>query len=123
MKQIYLKIIKKEFPEISISAGILHEIGMIDFREGNETSCSHEEIGGYVLKWWGIPKPIIDCAIYHHSPSDAPIENRELVYIVHLADYYAWKSLGSNSNKLDQKAFEAIGTDQKGFEERVIDCL
>jgi YesN/AraC family two-component response regulator len=123
MKQIYQEIMKKEFPDISISSGILHDIGMIDFREGNETICNHEEIGGYILKWWGIPKPIVDCAFYHHSPSEAPTENRELVYIVHLADHYAWKILGNNMNKLEINAFEAIGTDQINFEKIIIDCL
>jgi YesN/AraC family two-component response regulator len=123
MREIYQKILKKEIPEISISAGILHNIGMIDFQDDNETICTFEEIGGYVLKWWGIPKPIIDCALYQHSPTDAPTENRELVYILHIADFYAWKRLGNNNNKLDFDAFEAIGTDQKNFEEIVIDSL
>ena len=121
IKKIYLKIMETECPEISISAGMLHDIGMIDFRDGDESNCTHEEIGGLVLKWWAIPKPIVDCALYHHKPTEAPDENRELVYIVHLADYYAWQILGSNFGKLEQKAFEVLGTDQKKFEKSVLD--
>ena len=72
---------------------------------------SHEELGGYLLDLWGLPYPIIEAALYHHDPMNPNIINQELVKAVHLANYYAWKSMDylKYDNYLNKEVFESFG--------------
>jgi HD-like signal output (HDOD) protein len=72
---------------------------------------SHEELGGYLLDLWGLPYPIIEAALYHHDPMNPNIINQELVKAVHLANYYAWKSMDylKYDNYLNKEVFDSFG--------------
>lgn len=113
---IYAEIMKKPTPEIALSAGMLHNIGMIPCFDTKDTCGDCGEISGLILQWWQLPAPIIESAMYCHSPFLSTPEHRELVCVIHLADYYAWKQLNKNFGKLEQKAFQVIGTSQLELE-------
>ena len=124
---LHEKLLGKRLPDIYASAGLLHDIGKIVFIsnfpdgysrliktintdrsksfvdiETEAFSVSHQEMGGYLLDWWELPLPIVEAALYHHSPGLEQIVNKELVSIVHIADYFVWELMGSNSmNSLD----------------------
>jgi len=102
---IYKSFMDKKIPNVFASAGLLHDIGTVimfthfgdsydeileqaskgDMEiinlEKEKYDVTHQELGGYLLNWWGIPLPIVETALYHHMPMDAKVINRELVSI------------------------------------------
>lgn len=90
-------------------AGILHDIGQlvmcssipemvkhiaIKTVEKEQTLCDaehsclsfdHSELGGALLKSWGIPQNIYDLVAHHHQPSQSQLYSREAT-IIHVAD-------------------------------------
>ena len=44
---------------------------------------SHYEIGAYLLRWWEMPYPIIETALYHGNPTDKNVINNEIVFFRH----------------------------------------
>lgn len=135
----YEKLLGKRLPDTHMSAGLLHDIGKIalfnnfgekyrsvikimDKHEGisiieaekEMMSISHQEIGGYLLNWWDLPQPIIETSLFHHQPLDDRIMNKELVCIVHIADYYSWERLDNNIfSNLNKGTFEFLGISEE----------
>lgn len=116
--QIHEKLIGKRIPEHYSTAGLLHNIGKMIFlkcftrkydklfqtieKNPNLSFCqlekdtfgvTHEEVGAYLLQWWEIPNSVVEAALYHHKPLSSCSMNREIVSIVHVANYYSWKVL------------------------------
>ncbi|WP_430883738.1 HDOD domain-containing protein [Fusibacter sp. JL216-2] len=123
MNAIYQKCLFKKVPNMFASAGLLRDIGRViiyqyfmeEFKEAlnimkenpnksiveieNETiGVDHQKIGGYLLNWWEIPVPIIEAALFHHDPLNDAVMNKELVCVVHIANYYSWKMLDDQSS-------------------------
>ncbi len=129
------------FPEIAGDAfigGILHDIGIqlivkyfpqefqlifSNLREDkkfleceiNTLGMSHQEIGAFLLKKWNLPNSITDCVLYHHLPHNSN-ENKELVAIVHLADFItnefrSAKGYWDQGIQLDTHNCDALGFD------------
>jgi len=92
------------------TAGVLHDVGkfvllntynypqniillteekMIDNYEAEMElySCTHSDIGAYLLGLWGFPLTIIEAVSYHHNPSLLGKEQLTLATIVHIADF------------------------------------
>ncbi|WP_274600532.1 HDOD domain-containing protein [Clostridium beijerinckii] len=81
---------------------------------------NHQEIGGYLLRWWDIPFPIVESAIYHHEPFHENVINKQIVYVVHIAGKYAWDILKETSlMDFDEKVFWELGIDKYIFEKRL----
>lgn len=115
MQFIYEKFLGKKVSNDIYSAGLLHNIGVamllkvynndyitvlkimdeegryIIQEENNAFNVNHQEVGAYLIRWWDLPFPIVEAALYHHNPLDPRIIHTELVYVVHIAQYYAWK--------------------------------
>lgn len=132
---IYEELLGRKLPESVSTAGLLADVGLVlmlkqylpkymemlgtfNPKEGKSLAdleyarlgISHREIGGYLLDWWDIPFPIVECALFHHAPLASPVINRELVAVVHLADYYAWQAAGkSYVPEPDAGVFEFLG--------------
>ncbi|MCH4886926.1 response regulator [Acidaminobacter sp. JC074] len=109
---IYSECLKKPIPGIFASAGLLHDIGKVvlyhnyeDYRNiidlASETGISineyekvlfgvtHQDLGAYLLNLWGLPFAYVESSMHHDKPMDHRIINKELVAVVHLANYYA----------------------------------
>lgn len=142
---IYEEILNKKLANLYKSAGLLHDIGWVvllknynekyqevvnNFKYNSDTSisesekrlfgCSHEEIGGYLLDWWGLPYPIVESALFHNVPLDPNIINKELVSIVHISSYYSWDLINGNSffeKKLDENVFDILDIPKAKFDE------
>lgn len=139
---IYEKLLHKKLPATSSTAGLLYDVGRLILLQyfpkayqvvtdqaqntGNASisdvertilNVSHEEMGGFLLNWWGMPQPIVEAAMFHHTPFDVRIINRELVGVVHIADYFSWQCLGEGILPfLDINIFASLGINQQECE-------
>lgn len=130
--ELYSELLNKKIPEYYSTAGLLHDIGKVVFfkiynneyddmyrladkepliditrLEKEKFNVSHEELGGYLLQWWDIPYAIVEATLYHHNPMLSTDANRELVSMLHLADYYSWQVMKSKYiPKLHKEVFE-----------------
>lgn len=137
---IYEKFLKKKLPETCLSAGLLHNIGILTMNheltdkyistdnicdnllklEKEEFGVTHQEVGGYLLSWWELPFPIVEAALFHHNPFDDAILNKELVLSVHIAQKYAWEFLNEPIiTPFYPETFVALKIEQYEFEERL----
>lgn len=115
MQFIYEKFLGKKVSNDIYSAGLLHNIGVamllkvyqenyievlklmdqeghfIIHEENTHFNVNHQEVGAYLIRWWDLPFPIVEAALYHHNPLDPRVINVELVYVVHIAQFFAWK--------------------------------
>jgi HD-like signal output (HDOD) protein len=81
---------------------------------------THSEIGGYLLKWWEIPYPIVEAAIFHHNPFNENVIDKELLCIVHLAEHYSAKVIYMDSNINDiEECFKYLNIDKNVFETKI----
>jgi len=147
---IYQRCLNKRLPNVYASAGLLHDIGriiLLRFFEKNYESVleqissgdsktmshveteligfNHQQVGGYLLSWWEIPVPIVEAALYHHTPMEESIINKELVQVVHIANYYSWAVLGEEKFKegLNLGVFSALKLDQQRVEDEITQNL
>lgn len=141
---IYEKLLHKKLSENEASAGLLHNIGIVlllklypekyieIFHRAEKENTSllqieeeflnvtHQQTGGYLLRWWELPHPIIEAALYHHTPFASGIINHELIYAVNIAQHYAHIILKNQlSDTLDPRVFHALGIIQSQFEEEI----
>ncbi len=138
---LYEKFYRKKLLEIEGNAGLLHNIGcafLIKHRhadymaikkralqesvfdsdlERENLGFTHCEAGGYLLSWWDLPYPIVECALYHHTPFDKRIINKELVMSVHLAQKYACDFiLEKPTEGFYPEVYEALSVDRDKFD-------
>ncbi len=142
---IYENCLNKKLPDSCQSAGLLHNVGVVFFLKFNPkayikildelftknadildmeramSGITHQEAGGYLLKWWDLPYPIVETALYHHSPSNPSIINKELVSAVHIAIRHAWKLLKNKNFTWDQDmaAYEILGIGEEEMNEHL----
>lgn len=143
---IYGKLLNKKLSESESSAGLLHNIGIVLLlkifpekyiqifhrAEKEKTSLlqieqeslhvTHQQAGGYLLKWWELPYPIVEAALYHHTPFATGIINKELIYVVNIAQHYASIILKNQvSDDFDPAVFRALGITQSQLEQEICD--
>ncbi len=109
---LFRYLLDKEVPKTHTTAGLFHDLGRvflvkyfggnyphkrpkenqtISAQEKESLGIDHSEMGAFLLNCWELSLPIIEAAMYHHHPLDENIIHKELVAIVHLADYFAHK--------------------------------
>lgn len=139
--QFHKSLLGKNIPQTAASAGVLLGVGLMallnhfpdKYRQISQTlklnqdlslhdveqeviGTTHHDVGGYLLEWWGLPQPLIECVLFHHDPFNECVTDNKLVAIVHLANYYSLHILDpNNSEKLDDRALRL-------FEITVNDC-
>jgi HD-like signal output (HDOD) protein/CheY-like chemotaxis protein len=131
---IYSELLGRQVPDTHQTAALLNDIGLLmglhyfpeqyerivrEFVQGKEMDftglekailgISHQQFGGYLLNWWGLPYSIVETALFHHQPLRAEIMNKELVAAVHIADHYAWKTVFPEvDERLEPGAFKTL---------------
>jgi len=100
--------------DLAFTAGLLHDIGkaiISDFLKGSAEEVvgdiargelgnylsgekkllgmDHAQIGFELAQSWDLPTALQSVIAYHHHPQNAPVEDRALVYAVHLGDILA----------------------------------
>jgi len=145
---IYKKIMLKKIPSEYSSTGLLHDVGRaiiinylkienekidvllnsnpvdLKMRMGYEKKLigfDHAKIGGYLLKRWEIPLPLIEVALFHHDPLNEIVVNKEIVKIIYLANIIAWKVLKPNSknNVIDERVIESLEIPKDKFYKKI----
>lgn len=144
---LYNKFLSKQMPSSYISTGLLCNIGLaviidtypqeykkiLKAKKKSEfdllsieeklISATHQQIGAYLLDGWDFPYPIVEAALYHHTPLDNRIINKELLLVVNIAQNYAYKLLDFsdfpinmqeyiNEMKIDCKVFDELKVDK-----------
>jgi HD-like signal output (HDOD) protein/ActR/RegA family two-component response regulator len=61
-------------------------------------STTHAEVGGYLLSVWGLPKPIVEAAAFHHNPAVTSAQSFTPLAAVHAADVFEYLSNGEPNN-------------------------
>jgi putative nucleotidyltransferase with HDIG domain len=134
-------------PDLAYTAGLLHDIGKVVLDQymarvqplfyrimqahGEDSSILEQKIFGidhnlaglHLAESWKLPEAIKDVILFHHHPDKAP-NNRELVYLVYLADALVLKFLpGFIIENLDTAPFDE-GVRTLGFrQEQVSEAL
>lgn len=104
---------KKDILDDVYVGGVLHDMGKIvmshvnpdmldtirsfckskdiepEILEDLASGVNHAEIGGLLAERWNFPEALVDAIRYHHAPTAAPDEFRDVVYTVYLANYLA----------------------------------
>lgn len=139
--EIYLG---KKIPEAACSAGLLHNVGSLILVQNYDNQyleimkkakseslslleleresfrVTHQEAGGYLASWWGLPFPIVEAALFHHRPLDSSVINKELVACVHIAQHYAWLQMKEPINtEFHSEVFGMLNISKTEFEESV----
>ena len=56
---------------------------------------NHAELGGMIVRHWGLPESIASGVTYHHHPDDAPADSAvDVIHAVHIADVAAKLVMG-----------------------------
>lgn len=64
----------------------------------------HAEVGYYIAKHWNLPRVFLNVIRYHHEPSKAPEDLREICFIIHLGDMISMLSgLGTGTDNLEYR--------------------
>lgn len=97
-----------KYQQIIQENGLLNESQLLD-REKGALGATHQEVGGYLLHWWGLPYPIVETALFHHEPLNPAIINRELVAAIHIANHFAWQAVFPELAQLEPGALDILG--------------
>jgi putative nucleotidyltransferase with HDIG domain len=101
---------KNKLADLAATGGLLHDIGKLiilsldkkivdkmntlEIKEKDSSvlieeftvGISHADIGGRLLRKWSFPEDLIHIVEFHHRPFLAPLEHKDLLEIVYLAN-------------------------------------
>jgi len=126
--------LKRNAPEYSFTAGLLHDIGKLvlgtfveidaamimkkafdegvsfEIAEKSVLGFDHAEIGAMLLKQWNIPSEIVDVVRWHHDPESAT-RNDIVLDLVHVADAISMTTgLGTGCDGLNYRTSATVAT-------------
>ena len=82
--------------------------------ENLSAGMNHAEIGALIAEKWNFPENLINAIRYHHNPSAAPKEYRDLVYTVYLANMFCEIETGNISfEEIDPVVLNDFGITSK----------
>lgn len=84
--------------------------------EKNVFNLSHSEIGAWLARRWKLSKDIIACIEHYQEPDGAPEDFKDMVSMVHIADYICnLKGFGQSGNTVvpyfDPMPWKRLGLD------------
>jgi len=128
----------RELLEDAYAAGILHDIGKIVFSdihpkllekirrfcierniphstfEDLSAGMNHAEIGALIAEKWNFPPNLVAAIRYHHAPSSAPEDYRELAESVYLANMLCeYESNKATFDQFEESPLTSFGISDK----------
>ena len=136
-------------PEVISLAGPIHDLGKIvlgtfvevddepikeivrcdnlAFNEAEQMvlGIDHAEAAGVLLKSWNLPDEVVESARWHHQPSEAGEDHRQLTDLIHVADSLCIRmgwgmGLDGLQYKVDEDAFNRLGITSTIAEEVIL---
>jgi HD-like signal output (HDOD) protein len=121
--------------EEAFTAGVLHDVGRLvllanlpaDYLDAYERAraakvpleegerlvfgASHAEVGGYLLGLWGLPVPLVEAAVFHHSPGKCANQTFSPLTAVHIANVFEQSTTETPAlaPRLDREYLTALG--------------
>lgn len=118
---IIFKYFNKEYKEIKKAVN-----NNITYLEAEEKylGITHQDVGRFLVDKWNLPVSIADVISFHHNPSLAE-NNREIIALVHLADFMTKKlNIGDfswdNGSELDKEVIEILRLGDEEYLENFI---
>ncbi len=119
---IIYKFFNKEFKQIVKSVNEEN----LTFLEAEEKylGVTHQDVGRFLVDKWNLPNAIADVISFHHKPSEAE-NNKELVTLIHLADFMTKQLMIGNfswddTNTLDPNTIEILRLGDEEYLENFI---
>ncbi len=142
---LYKELFEKKLPEEFSAVGLLHDIGILfelvyfpekfsqilsRFQTQSEKNwveieteiigAPHTLLGGYLLKWWNLPYPVIEVTLFHHNPLKEGVVNQKVASLTYISDFYASKFLGMKPySPLNEEIFAVLETDRETIEDKI----
>lgn len=126
--------LSKDLADAAFTAGLLHDTGKLVLStrlsdqytqildQSQETGkpdwqieeqmlgFNHADIGGYLLKLWGLPDHVVSAVIFHHEPQLSLEKQFTLLCAVHVADHFvSRRHHPGRVNPLDHTYIEQLG--------------
>jgi HD-like signal output (HDOD) protein len=124
--------------DAAFTAGLLHDLGSLvlhdlfpdacnaltlELEERGGLACDlerehwgidHGEAGAILAERWSLPSPIVEVIRYHHRPWQSSATHRELVQLVHMANFICTnqgygRREGGFPDSFDHSAWDALG--------------
>ena len=96
-----LEKIKKVSTEKNFSASVFEDLA---------AGMNHAEIGALIAEKWNFPDDLVYAIRYHHDPSSAPVEYRDLIYAVYIANMFCELEAGNfYFEQFEPEILEAFG--------------
>ncbi|HAI13307.1 MAG TPA: hypothetical protein DCM28_16485 [Phycisphaerales bacterium] len=124
----------KEMADAAFTAGLLHDTGKLvlstrmsdqytkildevettgnpDWQIEKEAfGFNHADIGGYLLKLWGLPDHVVSGVVFHHEPMASHENQFTLLCAVHVADHLISRQHNPGKpNMLDREYIDHLG--------------
>jgi HD-like signal output (HDOD) protein/ActR/RegA family two-component response regulator len=136
LHMLYFQVHMKRMPEDYSSAGLLHDIGRLlilrylpsEFSrilnvlkenpkrslieaESEVMGAGHTHLGGYLLEWWNLPNCLVETCLYHHTPQNQAVNNKEIMALCHMADILSRRLLDKDiyAEEIDPEVFKIAG--------------
>lgn len=120
----------KELSTVAFTAGLLHDVGKLIIAqekpellpalvgesnglasswvnadsERDILGCTHAEVGGCFLNWWGLPTPIVEAVTFHDEPASIFTRDLNAIDIVHVSNYLAhWVKSDTSDERIEAK--------------------
>jgi len=101
------------FPEEYATARSLARRQRVTLEKAEEQvfSCTHADVGGYLLGLWGLPPTVVDAIAFHHTPSAAGEDFFTPLTAVHIANVLDCEreANAAPAQALDEKYLERLG--------------
>ncbi|MBU8871310.1 MAG: HDOD domain-containing protein [Gemmatimonadales bacterium] len=147
-EQLAIALNLEDTPE-AFTSGLLHDLGKIvlgtfvevddepikeivrsdnlAFNEAEQMvlGIDHAEAAGELLRVWNLPDEVVASARWHHEPSQAKAEHRQLTDLIHVADSLCIRTgwgMGQDGllYKVDEEAFARLGITSSLAEEVIL---
>lgn len=115
--------LNQEFPDAYVQALDMAErlCWTLDHAENVVFGIDHATIGGWIARKWRLSPAVVGSLDCHHRPEEAPVDCRQQVFMVALADIYAQLldmrtcEMRNTSSAMTEHLLERVGMDWAGL--------